>query len=127
MKTTRLYRPVGVKELELISLSGFKKYPLRLPGQPIFYPVMNFEYAARIAEEWNTKDAFSGYAGFVTEFEINSNFISKYPVKNVGGEGIDELWVPSEDLGEFNNQIIGKIEVSKAFYGDLFEGEKLVF
>jgi hypothetical protein len=36
-----LYRPVGPKELELIEQSGWKKFPPRLPEQPIFYPVMN--------------------------------------------------------------------------------------
>ena len=122
MKTTRLFRPIGVKELDLIRGSGYTKYPPRLEGQPIFYPVMNFEYAAKIAKEWNTKDAFSGYAGFVTEFEIDSGYISKYEVKNVGGKGIDELWVPAEDLEEFNNRINGQIMVTKAFYGEKYEG-----
>ena len=31
-----LYRPVGTKELELIKESGYRKYPPRLPEQPIF-------------------------------------------------------------------------------------------
>lgn len=33
------------------------------PEQPIFYPVINIEYARQIALEWNTKSA-PGYAGF---------------------------------------------------------------
>ncbi len=32
-------------------------------------------------------------------------------VENVGGEIHNELWVPSEDLEEFNKHIVGKIEV----------------
>ena len=51
MKTielTTLYRPVGPKELELIEQSGWKKFPPRLSEQPIFYPVMNEEYAIQI-------------------------------------------------------------------------------
>ena len=64
----KLYRPVGVKELDLILNTGCRRYPKRLPTQPIFYPVLNQEYAAEIAKLWNTKDQFSGYAGFVTEF-----------------------------------------------------------
>ena len=31
-----LYRPVGQAEFELIRVSGFKKFPPRLPHQPIF-------------------------------------------------------------------------------------------
>ena len=67
----KLYRPVGVKELDLILNTGCRRYPKRLPTQPIFYPVLNQEYATEIAKLWNTKDQFSGYAGFVTEFNIN--------------------------------------------------------
>lgn len=36
METVVLYRPVGAKELELIKESGWKKFPPRLPEQPIF-------------------------------------------------------------------------------------------
>lgn len=50
-----LYRPVGIKELELIALSDWAAFPPRLPHQPIFYPVLNFQYAAQIARDWNTK------------------------------------------------------------------------
>ncbi len=41
----KLYRPVGTKELELVIRSGNKAFPPRLPEQPIFYPVLNEEYA----------------------------------------------------------------------------------
>ena len=40
-ETTTLYRPVGSEELRLIAASGFREFPPRLPGQPIFYPVLN--------------------------------------------------------------------------------------
>ena len=40
-----LYRPVGLNELRLIYESGLKAFPPRLPEQPIFYPVLNLEYA----------------------------------------------------------------------------------
>ena len=40
-----LYRPVGLKELELIYDSGMRAFPARLPQQPIFYPVLDLEYA----------------------------------------------------------------------------------
>lgn len=47
---TTLFRPVGQKELDLIRESGFRTFPPRLYFQPIFYPVLNEEYAAGIAE-----------------------------------------------------------------------------
>ena len=71
MKTT-LYRPVGLKEMELNVASGWRKFPLRLEWQPIFYPVLNQQYAEQIALDWNTKDEFSGYCGIVTAFDISN-------------------------------------------------------
>src|SRR5687767_7487785 len=46
-----LWRPVGPKELELIRQSGMRAFPPRLPGQPIFYPVLSEEYARKIARD----------------------------------------------------------------------------
>jgi hypothetical protein len=43
-----LYRPVGQKELDLIRELEYRAFPPRLPEQPIFYPVLNQEYAAQI-------------------------------------------------------------------------------
>lgn len=66
MKTVTLYRPVGVKEMELIIGRDWRAFPPRLEWQPIFYPVLNQQYAEQIAGEWNTNDAFSGYCGIVS-------------------------------------------------------------
>ena len=52
-----LYRPVGLEELELIRASGMRRFPPRLPEQPIFYPVLTREYAQQIAKQLNTKDS----------------------------------------------------------------------
>jgi hypothetical protein len=49
MPTVTLYRPVGPKELALIEATGWRAFPRRLPEQPIFYPVLNEEYAIQIA------------------------------------------------------------------------------
>lgn len=68
-KTMTLYRPVGPEELDLIAASGFRQFPPRLPEQPIFYPVLNEEYAAQIARDWNVK---ASGAGFVTRFEVDA-------------------------------------------------------
>ena len=50
-----LYRPVGSKELELIKKSNYRRFPPRLVEQPIFYPVLNEQYATEIASSWNVK------------------------------------------------------------------------
>ncbi len=122
---TKLYRPIGVKEYQLIKAADYSGFPPRLEWQPIFYPVMNQQYAEQIALDWNTKDEFSGYCGLVTAFEVNSDYLKQYPVQNVGGQSHDELWVPSEELEAFNEQIIGKIEIVNAFFGEAFEMDTL--
>jgi hypothetical protein len=119
-----LFRPVGLKELELIAQSGFTAFPPRLAIQPIFYPVLNFEYAAQIAREWNTKDPVSGFVGFVTQFEVENEYISKFEVQIVGSVNVHrELWVYAEELPEFNSHIIGQIKVTASFVGPNYEGK----
>jgi hypothetical protein len=56
-----LWRPVGPAELELIRSSGMRAFPPPLPDQPIFYPVLSEEYAAKIARDWNVPASGSGY------------------------------------------------------------------
>jgi len=38
-------------------------------------------------------------------------YISQFPVQTVGASYHQELWIPSEELSEFNRHIIGKIEI----------------
>jgi hypothetical protein len=112
MNTTTLYRPVGPEELELIRLSDWKEFPSRLPEQPIFYPVTNEAYAIQIARDWNVRDSGSGY---VTEFSVADDFLARYEIQQVGGKIHQELWVPAEELDEFNRHIIGPIKVIHTF------------
>jgi hypothetical protein len=60
IKNVTLYRPTGADELALIIDGGMKRFPPRLFWQPIFYPVLNFQYAAEIAEQWNMGDPALG-------------------------------------------------------------------
>lgn len=112
MSTTTLFRPVGPKELELIQALQWRAFPPRLPEQPIFYPVTNEDYAVQIARDWNVKESGAGY---VTRFQVDSDFLRRYPVQTVGGREHAELWVPAEELEEFNRHIVGSIEVIREF------------
>ncbi|HLO51713.1 MAG TPA: hypothetical protein VK211_25090 [Kamptonema sp.] len=114
-ETVTLFRPVGQKEMDLIQKSGYTSFPPRLPFQPIFYPVLSEEYAVQIARDWNTKDAASGYIGYVTTFRVRANFLSRYAIQTVGSSRHQEYWIPAEELGEFNQNIIGLIEVIGEF------------
>ena len=121
MKTNiTLYRPTGANELELIIDSGMKRYPPRLYWQPIFYPVLNFQYAAEIAERWNMVDEDSDGVGFVTAFEIPEEYFKLFQVQTVGLAHHQELWVPATQLEEFNDAIVNGIRVEKAFIGKKF-------
>ena len=114
MSSVTLYRPVGREELELIRQSGWKRFPPRLPEQPIFYPVVQEAYAARIAKDWNV--ASSG-AGFVTRFAVDAEYLAQFDVHHVGGHEHAEYWIPAERLDEFNDHLIGLIEVVAEFRG----------
>ena len=112
VETVMLWRPTGPDELALVEASGWTAWPPRLPDQPIFYPVLNEDYATRIARDWNVKASGVGY---VTRFEVDKEFLDRYEVQQAGGQTILEYWIPAEDLAEFNDHIVGLIEVVAEF------------
>lgn len=122
MQTQILFRPVGEKEMLLIIESGYTKFPPRLAWQPLFYPVLNEQYATEIARDWNTQDEAGNYLGFVTRFLVDKKVSDKYEVKNVGGIYHNELWIPAEELDLFNESIVGKIEIVSYYIGNKFSG-----
>lgn len=114
-QTTVLFRPVGEDELRLIAASGYQSFPPRLPGQPIFYLVLNEEYATQIARDWNAKNSRSK-AGYVTRFAVRTEYLFQFELQKVGGSLHLEYWIPAEKLGEFNQNIVGLIEVIAEFH-----------
>jgi hypothetical protein len=118
VETFTLFRPVGQREFELIQASEYREYPQRPPAQPIFYLDLNEAYATHIAREWNTKDVASGYMARLTRVQVRLDYLSAYSVKMVGNPPHQELWIPVEELPEFNANIVGFIEVIAEFRGD---------
>jgi hypothetical protein len=114
-ETVTLYRPTGPQELALVRASGFTKWPPRLPEQPIFYPVTNEEYASEIASKWNVRD--SRY-GCVTRFHVRKDFMDRYSVHKVGASHRTEWWIPSEELEDLKNNIVGLIEVIQEYHAE---------
>ena len=100
----------------MIEQSEFTAFPPRLPEQPIFCPVTNEAYAAKIARDWNAKYN-ENKVGCVTRFEVKKSFLDDYETRIVGGSEHEEYWIPAEDLEEFNRNIVGKIEVIAEFRG----------
>jgi hypothetical protein len=111
-----LFRPVGLEELRLIDAADMRAFPPRLPEQPIFYPVLNEEYARQIARDWNTKQ--HSRVGFVTRFEVEDAYVAKFERHVVGSRVHEELWVPADELDEFNRHVVGRIEVVAAYFGE---------
>ena len=107
-----LWRPTGPEELALVEASGWRRWPPRLPDQPIFYPVLNEDYAVRIARDWNVKASGVGY---VTRFDVRRAFLDEFDVQQAGGETILEYWIPAERLEDLNDSIVGTIEVVQTF------------
>jgi hypothetical protein len=109
--TSVLFRPVGPDEFRLVELSGFRAFPPRAE-QKIFYPVLTEEFAVKIAHEWIIRATGAAY---ITRFKVRRAFLSRYPVQNAGGKDLQEYWIPAEDLAEFNQNIVGPIEVIRHF------------
>lgn len=116
-ETVTMYRPVGTAELALIEESHFAAYPPRLPDQPIFYPVLNEGYARQIAKDWNSR-LNDDKQGYVTRFKVKKSVADKYQSEIVGGKEHEEIWVPAEELTDFNEAIVGKIEVIAKYAKD---------
>ncbi len=124
MESRQLYRPVGLYELRLIQESGYRNFPPRLSHQPFFYPVLNYDYALQIARDWNTTDEASGFMGAITTFDVNGEYLAQFETQVVGASHHQELWIPSENLDEFNRNIVGAIRILTAYYGEKFSSEK---
>lgn len=117
-----LYRPVGLHELALIWDLEFHGFPPRLPHQPIFYPVTTIDYARQIARDWNVTDEASGFAGYVTRFDISDEYLGRFEPHVVGSAMHSEYWIPAVQLSEFNAAIIDTVTVVEAFFGSNFVG-----
>ena len=115
-----LWRPVGLQEMAPVFDSGMRAFPPRLPEQPIFYPVLNREYAVQIARDWNALS--SPFAGYVLRFSIPDDYASQFEPRTVGSSVHQELWIPAERLAEFNRQIAALIVAESAYFGREFRG-----
>src|SRR5258708_26865296 len=94
-ETVTLFRPTGPKELALVAASGFRRWPPRLPGQPLFYPVTNEEYAIQIARDCNVPEAGSGFG---TRFSVGEVFMHCYRVQTVPEQIDTQRGIPPPHL-----------------------------
>ncbi|WP_329107085.1 hypothetical protein OG792_02870 [Micromonospora sp. NBC_01699] len=113
-EATVLWRPTRPEELDLIRESGWRKWPPLSPDRPWFYPFLDEDSAILISRNWRYDRPDQGVS-YVTRFQVEQAFLSHYSTRTFGGSTTPMLWVPSEDLDEFNSHIVGPIEVVHEF------------
>ncbi len=111
---------MDIEELRLVYEAGMKGFPPRKPEQPIFYPVLNLEYANEIAKKWNAESQSA--SGYVARFNLDDTYGARFEPQKVGGSHHVELWVPSEELSRFNEHILPPILIVSAHFGENFKG-----
>ena len=75
-------------------------------------------YATKIAREWNVPQAGVGERARVRD--VDAEYLERFAVQQVGGRDVFELWVPAEELEEFNAHIVDGIRMI-ARYDTVFE------
>ncbi len=104
--------PTGPQELALVAASRWWPWPPRLPDQLVLCPVLNEDYATRIARDCNVKASGAGHG---TRFQAYASFLDHYPVPHVRGKPILKYWIPAADLPARNDAIVGRIDLVASF------------
>ncbi len=119
-----LYKSVGLPEWRLIVGQQRKKFHPRLLTKPVFYPSLTYDYACKLARDWNAIDHLSEFTGIVVGFNVPPDFLDKYD-KLIDMEcDTKDLWVTVAELYTLNQVIEGRITVYEIYFGEGYEGEK---
>lgn len=102
-------RPTGARADQSLGHAGISSSIARATN---LLPVTTEAYAIKIARDWNVPASGMGY---VTRFRIAKAFLDQYEVHLVGGNDFQEYWIPAHQLQDFNNALIGPIEVVAEF------------
>ena len=54
----------------------------------------------------------------MTRFEVDDAYATRFERRIVGSQEHEELWVPAEELAEFNEHIVGSIQIVEAHFGE---------
>ena len=119
-----LYKSIGMPEWRLIVGEGRMRFHPRLLTKAIFYPALGFDYACRLAQEWNAIDHLSEYTGLVIGFNVPPLFLEKYDKIMKSECEPRDLWITVEELYEMNQAIQGRISIYEVYYGEEYRGVK---
>lgn len=107
MELLTLYRPVGPEELDFIARSGWTRFPPRLRRKTVFYHEIE---KASLADEPVTDDICRNT--FIIRIHMLSEYLKQYCMTEPKDD-CEELCIPLDKSDEFNNHIIGLIELTK--------------
>lgn len=96
-------RNITVAELKFIKTNKFKKFPPCSPDYPFFHTMFNQKIDLEI-----DKNKIS----YGIRYEIKKCFLDRYEKQFVGNYDIKDYWIPSKDLEEFNQNLIGEIKIT---------------
>lgn len=118
-QAVRAYRllPEGLVPLVGFDLPFVRAVDRTTPGHRRTVGSPLRERIARAAGE-TVADPERGFPAQLTLDQILGEpaaFAARYPVQQAGGRTILELWVPAEEVDEFNRHIVGRIEVVREF------------
>jgi hypothetical protein len=112
-----MFRPAGGLEYHLIKLSEYKKFPADLHEYYIFYPSECEAPALLATQRLYPSVDYNGNVGFLLQFKIRKEYIATQNLKQLDGKYNQQYWIASRCMQELNNNIFGKIVVSKSFNG----------
>lgn len=104
-----LYYVVTDKELQYITNSQYRSFPVRFFNKQVFCPLLGFEYSVKIASEKGNFPRGSTKSAHILRFLLPKEIIKKYAR---GSTDNDKAYiiVPHKELQSFNNKIVGYIE-----------------
>lgn len=93
----------------MIAASGWQEFPPRQPEQPNFCPMLQEAYAVQLAHSWDSSNAGVAY---VLRFAVDAEYAACFPVRSsIGGLEQQAFCVPAEEMPDFNQQLLGQIEI----------------
>lgn len=103
-----LYYVVNDKQLEYIVNYQFKSFPARFFTQKYFCPILDKEYAIRIASERSNWVNVTDYV-HVMRFIAFEHIIKHYVHGSISNHR-SRIIIPNKDLSKLNSAIVGYIE-----------------
>lgn len=107
-----VYYVANDKQLEYIINHQHKIFPVRFFGNKTFYPILDKEYATRVAstkQNWDKEIRRTHVLRFLFPEHELANFVRLY-IPNVSNSMNAALAISQNELAPFNQHIIGLIE-----------------